>query len=369
MAAVPEIRLFHIMWNGAISETELIREVVSQLQAVLPASWQFHEARLELRTGDAEQRVGDAWLELRSSDGGTSLILLEVKLHLDPIHVPRLLQYLRKAGDAVSILVAAPYLSPRTRQLLVEGGANYLDLTGNVRLRLEQPAVFIQLAGAQENPANETRPLASLKGNAAARVVRAVCDHLPPYGVRELAQRAEASLASTSRVAELLSREALLQKDPRGRITAVDWPTVLERWSEDYHVLKSHRSVTALEPRGIAALPAKLKTLALRYAVTGSLAAVRMAPAAPARLAMVFVEDIKAALVALELHPTDAGQNVILLEPSNGFVFAGATSIDGVVCAAPSQVAADLLTSPGRGPEEAKVLIEWMKEHEPAWRH
>ena len=142
---------------------------------------------------------------------------------------------------------------------------------------------------------------------------------------------------------------ALFHKDPRGRIAAVDWPKVLERWTEDYHVLKSHRSVTALEPRGLTAVPAKLRNLSLRYAVTGSLAAVRMAPAAPARLAMVFVEDISAALAALALHPTDAGQNVILLQPSDGFVFARAKNLDGVVSAAPSQVVADLLTSPGRG--------------------
>ncbi len=357
------------MWNGEISGTELVREVVSRLQGVLPASWQLAVAEQEPRAVGPDRGLPDASLELRSPEGGSARLILECKRRLEPNLVQAAIRQAKHFDGLAAVLLAAPYLSPRSRQLAVEGGANYLDLTGNVRLRLERPAVFIQLAGAQENPSNETRPLGSLKGPAAARVVRAVCDHLPPYGVRELAQRAEASQASTSRVAELLSREALLQKDPRGRITAVDWPKVLERWSEDYHVLKSHRSVTALEPRGLAALPAKLKTLAVRHAVTGSLAAVRMAPAAPARLAMVFVEDIKAALAALELHPTDAGQNVILLQPSDGFVFAGAKSLDGLVCAAPSQVAADLLTSPGRGPEEAKVLIEWMKEHERAWRH
>jgi hypothetical protein len=35
---------------------------------------------------------------------------------------------------------------------------------------------------------------------------------------------------------------------------------------------------------------------------------------------------------------------------------------------APSQAAADLLTSSGRGPEEAEALIEWMLANEEAWR-
>src|SRR5947207_21220 len=45
-----------------------------------------------------------------------------------------------------------------------------------------------------------------------------------------------------------------------------------------------------------------------------------------------------------------------------------ASKKNGVTIAAPSQVAADLLTSPGRGPNEAEALIEWMREHEDAWR-
>ena len=33
-----------------------------------------------------------------------------------------------------------------------------------------------------------------------------------------------------------------------------------------------------------------------------------------------------------------------------------------------SQVAADLLTSPGRGPAEAESLLEWMRANETEWR-
>lgn len=41
---------------------------------------------------------------------------------------------------------------------------------------------------------------------------------------------------------------------------------------------------------------------------------------------------------------------------------------DGVWYAAPSQVAADLLTSPGRGPAEGEELIGWMMSNEDKWR-
>jgi hypothetical protein len=48
--------------------------------------------------------------------------------------------------------------------------------------------------------------------------------------------------------------------------------------------------------------------------------------------------------------------------------FEGAAQRDGIWYAAPSQVAADLLTSPGRGPAEAEELINWMRLNEEAWR-
>lgn len=366
-SAVPEIILFHNMWNKPVSGTILVREVVSRLMAVLPASWRLSSTEEAHSPGNEGSRI-DAIVELRDPTGGTQRLIIEAKRRLDPIDVQRTLEQAKKYGPE-PLLVAAPYLSSRTRQLLQEQGANYLDLTGNMRLCLERPAILVQLVGAAEDPWHEKRPLDSLKGPAAARVVRAVCDYRPPYGIRELALRAGTSPASASRVADLLTREALLAKGPRGRITQVDWAKVLERWTEDYQVLKSNRAVSVLEPRSLSALPAKLRASSLRYAVTGSLAAGRLAPIAPARLGLIFVEDISAAVSALELRPTEAGQNVILLEPHDPVVFERVQTAEGVLYAAASQVAADLLTSPGRGPEEARMLMEWMKEHEGDWRN
>ena len=40
----------------------------------------------------------------------------------------------------------------------------------------------------------------------------------------------------------------------------------------------------------------------------------------------------------------------------------------GYKVAAPEQVAADLLTGPGRNPSEGEELIKWMEENESEWR-
>lgn len=70
----------------------------------------------------------------------------------------------------------------------------------------------------------------------------------------------------------------------------------------------------------------------------------------------------------LGLAPTDSGANVFLVEPFSPVLMQRTETRDGLRCAALSQVAADLLTSPGRGPSEGEDLIAWMRENEDAWR-
>jgi hypothetical protein len=264
--------------------------------------------------------------------------------------------------------VGAPFLSPRTRELLAAAQLNYADLTGNLRLVMRQPSLYIEAEGAQKSPWREPRPLQSLKGRAVARVVRALCDFRPPYNTSELAQRSGASLAVTSRVVNLLDSEKLLTKEGRGLVRDVAWPDLIRHWTRDYSVLGSNETGSFLEPRGLDALPKKLARAKADYAVTGSLAAQIPTSVAPARLAMIYTPDLAALADQLELRPAEKGANVILLEPFDPVAFERATRREGLNCAAYSQVAADLLTSPGRGPAEGEELIRWMGENESAWR-
>jgi hypothetical protein len=106
-----------------------------------------------------------------------------------------------------------------------------------------------------------------------------------------------------------------------------------------------------------------------RYAISGTLAAEEWAAYAPARLAMMYVADTETAAVLWGLRPADAGANVILAEPEFDVVFERSiTNKEELVVAAPSQVAVDLMTGPGRSPNEAEELLEWMKRNEQSWR-
>jgi hypothetical protein len=308
-------------------------------------------------------------LSLRGADGRRAKLTVVSRKRVSPKDVPHLVS---KAEGADRLLLVAPFLSPRARELLAQANASYIDATGNLRLVVRDPAVFLESRGADRDPERKPRALRSLKGAAAGRVVRALCDFMPPYGVRTLAETSSTPLGTVSRVVSLLEEEALLTRDQKKVITAVDWPALISRWVRDYSVTESNVVRSYLEPRGLLALGSKTAKLG-RYAVTGSLAGPGIAPA---RLAMLYVDEVERAAEALELVPTEAGANVWLLEPYDTVVFERTQSLPfaptpeklTVTAAAPSQVVADLMTSPGRGPQEAEALIEKMKGTEDAWR-
>jgi hypothetical protein len=353
--------MFHTMRNMPKYGTVSVRAAVDAVRERLPPGWS-----VELRPGAGGEK---GLLSLRAADGRRAKLTVVSRKRVSPKDVPHLVS---QSDDASRVLLVAPFLSPRARELLADAGASYIDATGNLRLVASDPAVFLEGRGADRDPDRKPRALRSLKGAAAGRVVRALADFMPPYGVRTLAEASSTPLGSVSRVVSFLEEEALLTRDEQKLITAVDWSALIARWVRDYRVTESNVLRSYLEPRGLAALGPKMSKLE-QYAVTGSLAGPGIAPA---RLAMIYVDDAERAAEALELVPTEAGANVWLLEPYDTVVFERTQSLPFaptpekliVTAAAPSQVVADLMTSPGRGPQEAEALIEKMKGTEDAWR-
>jgi hypothetical protein len=59
----------------------------------------------------------------------------------------------------------------------------------------------------------------------------------------------------------------------------------------------------------------------------------------------------------------------MLIEPRDSSILSDVTIDEaGMRWAPPVQVAADLLTSPGRGPAEGEALLRCMADNEEAWR-
>jgi hypothetical protein len=299
-------------------------------------------------------------MKISAPDGATVHVTVEMKDRLPPRGVADLVATVAQYAPTTA-LVAAPFLSPRTRDQLQATNLNYIDLTGNVRLILTRPGLFVETMGAIADPRPMAAPGRSLRGPKAGRVVRALCDFRLPISISDLGARASVDVSYASRLVEWLAQEALLKRKPRGAVEVVDRPALIRRWAQDYSVLKSNEAHGFLDPRGIENLVRGLaKARAPRMVITGSLAANKIAPIAPARLAMMYVEDIEGAAKFLNLVPADAGANVMLLAPFDEVVFARPATADGLTFVAASQLAVDLLTSPGRAPREAEAVLQYL---------
>lgn len=365
--------------NLRAPEGLLVPQFTSALDARLPRGWRL-TVRREPRKGRGW--TPDALIQVRSPEGTTGTLVLEAKARIEPKDIPALIEQLRAYGEGVP-LIAAPFLSRQTIERLRQADLSYIDATGNARIVVKRPGLFIETTGADRDPRREERPARSLKGAKAGRIVRALCDFRPPFGVRELASRSKTNAGYVSRVLNLLERGDIIRRQPRKPITFVDWQGLIRQWARDYSPLVTSKRTSVplrrrefqsyLEPRGPSAFLQKVQSaenrgLDISYAITGSLAASRVAPVAAPALVICYVDIPSILATRLDLRPADAGANVLLATPFDPVVYERTWSRDGVTFAALSQVSADLLTSPDRGPSEADALIAWMEQHEDAWR-
>lgn len=351
------------------------RRVASDIERLIaermPPGWTLRSKRPEPLARSGRPAV-DLLIEVTSPAGEAALLAVEVKSRVEPRRLPELARRIREmaGGDmpgAVPVLGAA-YLSPRARDLLQELDVGYIDTTGNVRITTSAPGLFISADGDDRDPWPRRDVLQSLRGRGAARAVRAIVDVAPPFGVRELAEATGVPAPTLSRVVRLLEREGLVTRRSRGPVEAVDWQGVIRRWAQDYDQTGSNTAITRLEPRGLLALTDKLRAATLDYAATGAFAAQHFDPVAPARVATLYVADVTAATESLGLRETDTGANVVLLEPFDPVALDRTIERDGLRCVAPSQLAVDLLTGPGREPSQGEQMLIWMEQNEDAWR-
>lgn len=352
-----------------MSESEILRLGTTQIRERLPEGW---KVTLEARKSHP---FIDGVIELASPSNEKASLVLEAKRKLEG----RAVEGLRRQFDQLTTdfpnsakVVMAPYLSQPVRSRLTEAGLSYVDLTGNIRIELSRPGLFLADRGADSNPwRGPGRPRTNLSGEPAARVVRALVDIDTTWRITALIETAGTSTGATYRVVEYLETEGLAKRDESGAVWVDDWKRLLQQWSNEYSLVKNSRVTRWIAPRGIPALLERMavKTLGSKYVLTGTLAAAEWAPYAPASLATIYAQDAEAAAQAWGLSATDANANVIIAEPQYSVVFDRSWLNElGVRTAATSQVYVDLAKGPGRNPNEAEELLKWMERNESEWR-
>lgn len=358
---------FAVMRNPPISETELFSEGMELLRASLPDGWSV----LRVESQPSLFMRPDAILEISGPDGARSTVLVEVRSSLEAFMVPTLVENWRLTTPD-PVLVIAPFVSKRTQEALKAEGINYIDSTGRIRLELDRPALLIYVeTGLKDSSSLRAFPgdrlMRTLRGGPATRIVRALCDFNPPYSPSVISRLAGTSPASVSRALALLEREGLIQKEPRGPVVEVDWEGLIRRWTEDYSFQSTNRARGFLAPRGVDRFMENLRDRG-NYALTGSFAVPDEARTAPAVQPLVFVPSLIDALDAFDLRATETGHNVVLAEPFSPVLVERTREENSFTLCSVPQVAADLLTGPGRTSAEADGLFEWMRRNEGKWR-
>ncbi|MFE2548567.1 helix-turn-helix domain-containing protein [Streptomyces sp. NPDC059355] len=356
---------------------DVLAQGMEALRALLGEGWAVRE-----EPGQESEGLGTLFSLAPVGDGIIAQLLVEDWPALTPREVEKVLgpkaHLLRHLRHHTNLMVVAPWLSAKTQQLLTMNGIGYLDLTGNVGLRISRPAVFIHTVGAVRSPhptSQTNKGRATLAGPKAGRLVRLLTDVRPPYRAGEIAEAASLSLPYVSRLLDTLEEQLLIQRN--GRVIGdVDWPGLLRARAAETSLLRPDAYFGMVATNGIESVLTSLSALPAEewdgLAVTGSIAARQVSPLTAGGQLMVYVanrlaidEDLED---ALGLLPAQEYADVILLRPSDDVVFERLRQVGGRQEVSLSQLALDCLSGPGRLPAEGEAVIKEMLLQEKTWR-
>ncbi|MGH9001036.1 MAG: hypothetical protein ACRDY7_16780 [Acidimicrobiia bacterium] len=260
-------------------------------------------------------------------------------------------------------------MSPRARDLLDGRGIGYLDATGNSKIVMAEPGLYICTQGSSRDPHPRPGRQPSLRGPRAWALLRTLAEVTPPYGIRELASALRVDAGYVSRVVGVLEEELLVERAGRGRITAVDWEGMLRQLAATYSLSTSNETRTWIAPGGPAELFSRLSgAKAGRWAATGSFPSSKIAPVAGPEIAVIYTDDVDQVARVARLLPASTGANVVTAVPYDPIVYERTWSLDGLPCVSLAQLVIDDLTGRGRMPAEGEALLDWMRRNPAPWQ-
>ena len=363
-----------------LDERNLLEQGIERLRGILGEGWKV--GPLQPGTASPDRGIDTIWRVGRpGSSSPQGEILVEAKSSLTPVVAATVLgaqvELMRQArGTDAVVLVIAPWLSPRTRTVLDERGFSYLDLTGNVSIRLNDPTVLIRTEGDQRDPRPRPRGRRGLSGPRAGRLARELADFREPRRAKELAEATGISESYISRLLDSMSDEGLIRR--KGHvITRIDWRGLLRSRAASYQLMKANHVSPAIARLGRDRTLDALRHDRTRHQVlaTGSLAAQGFAPTAIGGAFMLYVppgphvvEEVAQDLGLLRVD--QMAVDVLLLQPmSHGAMHRPHPErLGGIECVGLSQLVLDCLSGPGRMPAEGEAVLGWMGEHEGTWR-
>lgn len=363
------------------TEESLLDHGLAVLRDLLGPEWEVTVQPPARETRSARHGF-DAFVQVKGRGDSTfAELLVEARTRVSPRQVAEQLlptwDLLQQVGHHRRLLVIAPWIAPRVQSLLRDDGIGYVDLTGNVYLRVSRPAIALYTQGASRSPwPSAPSSKATLVGPKAGRLVRLLVDVAPPYMAKDIAAATDLSLSYVSRLLDSLADQLLIRR--KGRVvTDVDWAQLLRARAEHYTLLRHNSYVGMVAPNGTDAVLNILRSMPEQYrkqlAITGSYAARAVAPLATGGQLMLYHTAGAPRLRAeigddLGLLEADRGADVLLLRAHDRVVFERTADQGGVRRVALSQLVLDCLGGPGRLSSEGEAVLQYMQDNTHLWR-
>lgn len=281
------------------------------------------------------------------------------------------------AGDDAAVLVLAPWLSTRTRAVFRHLGASCLDLTGHISLRLDQPAIRIELRGADKAPTHRARDRTQQSVDRVTLIIRELVDTQPPRRLKEIADSLALTAGAVSRLLDGLDDEGLIEREVHRIVTRVDWQNLLRMHGKRTSLAVVSEVLPATHHAGKDRLLNDLRECVDEFGLlaTGPFAARAFgAPNARGPLMLYFAPGsapVGEIYESLRLLPADRHEpDLFLLRPKGRAPFhrVHPQLVEGIPCVGPSQLVIDCLGGPGSLPETGEAVLGWMASNRQAWQ-
>lgn len=313
----------------------------------------------------AEESQADSGIDALARDAQERLWAFEIKISSRPGQVDQAARQLDavRPTDAIPVLVV-PFMSKAGAETAEREDLNWIDLSGNARIREE--GLHVRVQGRPNELRTAGRPSSPFAPKS-ARVSRALL--LEPrrwWRQKDLADATHLDDGNVSRVVRRLDQEILLERRDK-ELRPRDPDLLLDAWAQEYRFDRHDAIAGHLSGSGIEVARSLAEGLTARqidHAFTGLPAAWAIDRFVRFRLTTVYVDgDPRAVVEQLGIRPGSKGANVQLLGPDDAGVFAGEQDRDGLRCVSTVQVYLDLLNLPERAAEAARHL----RDHHLDW--
>jgi hypothetical protein len=334
----------------------LMEDGLAALRDLLPPGYSV--AKSSLGKGGA---VGATWIVVRGQVDKGVTCLLVARRRVETRDLGTIAAIAARTNNPAFLV--STYLSPMVRERLRGFGIGHWDLTGNARIALAGIDLCLERdSGAPAADKNDRR-MCSLCGEMAGRVARVLIDVRSPHTLSGVAEQARVDTSCVSRVVAFLDESGIVERQSRGKIAKVHWQELLRRWSLDAPLHTRGQSFRFLCARGVSDFLGRLARSGFLHALTGESGLAGLAATPIPTTAVLYVDEVDAAVAQFGLHPARDETNVILVKPADRSVFQRSREAAGLRYVSPSLMAADL----GNG-DTFEAALHWMIKHESSWR-